>query len=310
MKLLIAFDGSDCSENAVAGLVHAGLPAQAEAVVFTVADVLLPPGTDWRMLVAQTDLPAAVLVARERAGQAIEAAQATAQRGADLVRGLFPGWTVHARSVSDSPAWGILKEADAWHPDLIVIGSHGRGPVQRFFLGSVSQRVLADARGAVRVVRPGNEPAVEGPPTLLLAVDGSEESLAAASALRARSWPKGTRVYVVTVIDPRLESAVAWPGVYASEWVQQRDAGAREWVARVAEKFVRDLEGAGLRAEMHLFDGDPREVLLRQAEEFGAACIFIGAHGLQHGQRRALGSVAAALASRAHCTVEVVRAMT
>jgi nucleotide-binding universal stress UspA family protein len=141
----------------------------------------------------------------------------------------------------------------------------------------------------------------------MVAADGSEESLAALAVVKHRHWPAGTHCAIVTVVDPRMESSVAWPGVYASDWVQQRDAEAREWVARMTEQYFRELESVGLRTETHVFDGDPKQVLAKQADEFGVSCVFLGARGLQHGLSRALGSVATALAARAHCSVEVVR---
>lgn len=52
------------------------------------------------------------------------------------------------------PASAILKTAEEFRPDLIVMGSHGRGPVERFFLGSVSDAVVHRWHGAVLVVRP------------------------------------------------------------------------------------------------------------------------------------------------------------
>ncbi|MCV4785306.1 universal stress protein, partial [Escherichia coli] len=54
---------------------------------------------------------------------------------------------------ADSPAWGIIKRADEWQPDLIVVGSHGRTAIERFVLGSVSQKVLYEARCSVRIAR-------------------------------------------------------------------------------------------------------------------------------------------------------------
>jgi nucleotide-binding universal stress UspA family protein len=49
-------------------------------------------------------------------------------------------------------------------------------------------------------------------------------------------------------------------------------------------------------------------VLVRHAEEFGAECIFTGATGFSNRiERFVLGRVSAAVAARAHCSVEVVR---
>jgi nucleotide-binding universal stress UspA family protein len=47
----------------------------------------------------------------------------------------------------------IVKAAKEWPADLIVIGSHGRGGVQRALLGSVAEGVMRHAPCPVLVVR-------------------------------------------------------------------------------------------------------------------------------------------------------------
>ena len=48
---------------------------------------------------------------------------------------------------------GIVDTAIAIGADLIVMGSHGRSGIEKFLLGSVTQRVLQDARVPVLVVK-------------------------------------------------------------------------------------------------------------------------------------------------------------
>ncbi|HVX83739.1 MAG TPA: universal stress protein [Phycisphaerae bacterium] len=62
------------------------------------------------------------------------------------------------------PAEEIVKAAEEFGADVIVIGTHRRGVLTRFFLGSVSQGVMRRAKCAVLLVEdPGapEEPAVE-----------------------------------------------------------------------------------------------------------------------------------------------------
>jgi nucleotide-binding universal stress UspA family protein len=47
----------------------------------------------------------------------------------------------------------IVEEAREWDADLIVVGSHGYGRVQRLVLGSVAAAVVASAPCSVQVVR-------------------------------------------------------------------------------------------------------------------------------------------------------------
>jgi nucleotide-binding universal stress UspA family protein len=65
-----------------------------------------------------------------------------------------------------------------------------------------------------------------------------------------------------------------------------------------------------LEVETHIFEGEPKKVLLKQVAKWNADCLFVGAHGLQHGRHLFLGSLAAAVATRAACSVEIVRVPT
>ena len=47
----------------------------------------------------------------------------------------------------------VVKEADSWHADLIVIGTHGRRGVSRVFLGSDAEAILRHAGVPVLLVR-------------------------------------------------------------------------------------------------------------------------------------------------------------
>lgn len=49
---------------------------------------------------------------------------------------------------------GIIAAAEAEDADMIVVGSHARGSVGRYILGSVSDHVVHHARCPVLVVRP------------------------------------------------------------------------------------------------------------------------------------------------------------
>src|SRR5690606_35581296 len=124
---------------------------------------------------------------RTRALSALQAAREISADGADKLQALFPGWKVTAAGRPDSPAWGILAEARHWQADLIVVGSHGRSMLQRFFLGSVSQKVVAEASCSVRIFRPHERHG--SAPRILIATDGSSDSRAAIEEALRRAWP-------------------------------------------------------------------------------------------------------------------------
>jgi hypothetical protein len=91
---------------------------------------------------------------------------------------LLPGWDVSAEVSESSPYAALLTRAEQWNPDLLVIGSHGRGVIGRMLLGSVSHFVVNHAACSVRIGR-ATQFVQEAPVQLVIGFDGSEGSLAA-----------------------------------------------------------------------------------------------------------------------------------
>jgi nucleotide-binding universal stress UspA family protein len=283
-KLLIAYDGSACSDAALNDLGRAGLPMAVEAVVLTVADIIPPPPDE---ALGADNLPAIQIPEVQRNAQvhaekAIEQARAFAEQGATRVKEIFPGWDVSTEVRCDSPAWAVVKVADRYKPGLIVVGSHGHSLVGgRLILGSVSQRVLYEARCSVRVAR-CSDAREKGPVRIVVGFSGSPDSEPAVTAVASRTWPEGSEARVIAVRDTKS------PGRHG-----------------VAAEILR---AAGLTTSEVSSDGDPTHVLIKEAQDWGADSIFVGTRDV-HGFRHFLqGSVSSAVAARAQCTVEVTRA--
>lgn len=311
MKVLIAYDGSDCADAALADLRRAGLPRHVEALVVSVAEVWLPPPPPSsyelledheaaREVLRASDVPAS-------AAPAVEEANGLALGAAERLRGDFPEWTVRAEALSGSPAWEVVKKADEWRPDLVVVGSQGRSALGRFVLGSVSQKVVTEARCSVRVAR-GKADAGTSPVRVVVGVDGWPASLKAVGAVAARQWPQGSEARVVAVHDPLTPSVVGRLIPPVRKWVGETNEQEVSWVEQAVEKAAGELRDAGLDASALVLAGEPKRALVEAAGEWGADTIFVGA--TRHDSRARmflLGSVSAAVAARAHCSVEVVR---
>jgi nucleotide-binding universal stress UspA family protein len=68
------------------------------------------------------------------------------------------------------------------------------------------------------------------------------------------------------------------------------------------------LSEIGLKVSVVTEKGDPRRVLIDQAQAWDADSIFVGGRRFSGAlERFQLGSVATALVTKAHCSVEVVR---
>jgi nucleotide-binding universal stress UspA family protein len=67
-----------------------------------------------------------------------------------------PGLQVTTTTLEGVPHEVIVAEAERWHADLIVLGSHGYGRVRRAILGSVAAAVAVEAPCAVEIIRMGH----------------------------------------------------------------------------------------------------------------------------------------------------------
>jgi nucleotide-binding universal stress UspA family protein len=305
MRVLLAYDGSVCSDHALAELPFLGLPTEVDATVLSVADIWMPtPGTTAEAM--DLSLSPGLAALRIKTRDQLDAAQAIADAGAIKVRQLRPGWRVEARAEAESPGWAVVRIAGDVQADLVIVGSHGRGALGRVLLGSVSQRVLTSSPCSVHVGRP-RAARPDAPFRVLVAVDGSADSIVAVREIAGRAWPAGTVFRLIAVLDPRLESIIAWPGIFPSEWARSHEGTPREWVCHMVEHFARVFYEAKLPVETDLCEGEPKQELVRHAEAWKADLVVLGAHGLHHGQHRDLGSVASAVAARVHCSAEVIR---
>jgi nucleotide-binding universal stress UspA family protein len=182
----------------------------------------------------------------------------------------------------------------------------------RFFLGSVSQSVVAHARCSARVarIRPHKQIAAPGSPVrIVIGVDGSPGAEAAVRAVASRQWPEGSEACVVNGlwgIPPISEEMDTHEHIamQAAEWVAREKPVAEETVGAAVEQ----LKAAGLATTSILKVEEPKRLLLNEAERLDADCVFVGARGLSRLKRLLLGSVSMALVTRAQCSVEVVRA--
>lgn len=309
MRILIAYDGSRCSDAALHELWRAGLPQVADAVVFSVAESWLTPPTstelaDAAMLPGVGPMPQ--IMDTKNFTFALEAARDHAEFGARVVRNYFPDWKIESEVRRGSPASEILHFADTWKADLVVVGSHGRSAMGRFLMGSVSKRIVTEARCSVRISRSHSAEAYSAV-RLLVGVDGSDSSLNAVCAIEARNWPNESEVCIVVVQDPIQPIAVTPPFPSMHPHNEEQAAEAQTWARNLVDQTAKGLREVGLETSSLIKIGDPRRILLDASEEWKADCIFMGARGLSKLDRLLLGSVSTAISTRAHCSVEVVR---
>jgi nucleotide-binding universal stress UspA family protein len=138
---------------------------------------------------------------------------------------------------------------------------------------------------------------------ILLAIDDSKFSEAAAKSVTEQFRPQDTEVRVVHVLEPVgiSEPPQMSPGYYPE--LEGQFPQAREVVDRAA----KHLSSAGFRVTTSVATGDAKSIILDDAADWHADLIVLGSHGRKGLGRFFLCSVSEAVARHASCSVQIVR---
>lgn len=292
VRILVATDGSTGAETALDFVLDLSLSATDEIVVvgIPVYGTLYPIPE-----LAGGAIFDAIGWEREYVRDLVARTAARIQGRGPRSRGL----------VVDGPvADGIASAAVQLSADLVAIGSRGLGRISGTVLGSVARQVARHSDVPVLVVRDRRV----APRRILVAVDGSADSLAAMRLLGALPLPRDTEITLLHVVPARSEV----------DDLARRDAELgrrlREIVARADRELAADalqhacrLIPAGRLVTTHTARGDAAEQLLLHAAEAGTDLIVLGSRGVTQG-RFLQGSVADRVLGQAHCAVLVAKA--
>jgi nucleotide-binding universal stress UspA family protein len=202
---------------------------------------------------------------------------------------------VNTAVVPGLDADGILERARSEGADLIVMVTHGRGPVGRALLGSMADQVVRRSAVPVLLVGPDEavpgllpEPAIEG---LLVPLDGSAlaEQVLGPAANLARLLDVGCTL--LRVVEAHDVPAAA------------DEADAREYVDRIAGRLRE--EGVRVQTQVRVAR-HAAEAILKEAQTLSGV-IALATHGRGGVRRMLVGSVADKVIRRASCPVLVYR---
>lgn len=199
--------------------------------------------------------------------------------------------------------------------DLVVMSSHGRGPLHRAWLGSITDGLLRRAPAPILVVRPGGGTALEGSTRprekrpastgahgggvseapsakhLLVTLDGSPQSAEILPYAVGLARLFGARMTLVRVIPPRVLLGPAYfPHLGGGPCDQE---GEERTIRGYLEAQARPLRESGLDVAVEVVLGvHPAEGILWCGEDLKADLIALATHGRGGVKRLLLGSVA------------------
>jgi nucleotide-binding universal stress UspA family protein len=144
LKILLATDGSKCSNAAARSIAQRSWPSGSAFRILSVVEPLAP------LLVPPYFSPEAM---EELRGKDMQRAQEAVSSAENFLCGAGVEASSTVAVPAATPKELILSEAAEWDAGLIVVGSHGRRGVSRLLLGSVSEAVALHAKCSVEIIR-------------------------------------------------------------------------------------------------------------------------------------------------------------
>lgn len=141
---------------------------------------------------------------------------------------------------------------------------------------------------------------------IILAVDDSPHSQAALEFVRRAHWIKEARIVVLSAV-PVVVNVPLLVEVRGGTVDQEIQEINRRTAQELTSRCERQLKEAGLSTVAQVELGDPREVIVRVAEEQNADLIVVGSHGRSGFTKLLMGSVASHVVTHAPCNVCVVK---
>jgi nucleotide-binding universal stress UspA family protein len=195
----------------------------------------------------------------------------------------------------------IVDYADERETDLVVMPTHGRKGLERFLLGSVTERVVRRANVPVLTVRPDSDIAYPYG-DVLVPTDGSECADAALDAGIDATVAADATLHLLSIVD------VTTLGVDVRAEIQI------DYLEETATEIVADAKTAATDAGLDdvtatvEFGSSIRVAIVEYVEDHDVDLLVVGTHGRTGVDRYILGSVAEQLIRTAPVPVLTVRA--
>ena len=290
MKILLATDGSEYSEEAAEAVSCMNLKAEDEVMLVHVVS-WIPFRYD-----EESYYESLKEIKRAVAPKIIDSAiSVLGPLKARLSTAIIDG----------SPERYIVDAAGEADMDLIVMGARGMKGLKSYFIGSVTKSVALHSAKPVLVIKPGFCGTGEKK-KFLFAADGSDFSAAAARFLASMPFGEDSEITIINVIWSDFADIPDRFVTEVNDRVKEMLADTRAEEFKESGKILeqaRALLGQKYRnITVASKIGDPSHEILRTAEETGADMIVVGCRGLK-GMASVMGSVSRNVLTHASCSV-------
>ncbi len=292
MKILLATDGSACSEVAAEFLSRLNLSSDDEIIVLHVLS--WGPYHDDRESYYISLKYFKEKIAPQILDSAIDILKpAEARISTALVEGF--------------PDKAIIEAAVTSDVDLIVMGARGIKGIKSLLIGSVTRSVAINSPKPVLVTKPPLRE-IHDRMRVLFATDGSDSAHATAALLASIPFPENSELIIMNVVRSAISDIPERFIMEINDKIKEDVAKARtielEKSSGIIEMARPYLSGRFSRIEGLTKVGDPSIEILNAAEVFGTDLIAVGCRGLK-GIKGMMGSVSRSILNHSQCPVLV-----
>lgn len=277
-KILVAFDGSESSRNALKQAIKFQETEKAWIRVL----VVLPPYEGDLEIIGVSNIKSVLEGSSEKL--IAEAKEIADAEGAAVITNVEQGQAYEK----------IVDVADAENCDLIVMGRRGVHHFERMLMGSVTSRVVGYSRKDVLVIP--RDAAIRWE-NILLAVDESKSSEAALTHAIDFASSYGARITAVSVVDVNDEFYAQVPHA-----VDKLVDKAKSLLDKIRSK----LESLDIYTETMVMEGEVYEKIVEVAGEKKSDIIFMGSHGRTGFKKLIMGSVTEKVIGFSTCPVMII----
>jgi len=287
MKILVAIDGSTQSSDAIQALAHFGPTPDV-----TLVHAIHLPDLNHPMITPE--LRDELLTEVEKQHRDV------GERLLKDAKANLPSTVSHVDSILQvgAPSRVILETAQSVHPQLILLGARGLGPIKELVLGSVSHRVLLHASCSVLILK-GPMASIRH---ILLPIESQTDADHLLKFLKDLPFGHPVRITLMTVWpQPQLP----WPVTLGQS--KLLEARAIEHAQTMVDRIASELKGTTFHTDTVIGMGEPAYAIMEQAQAMKVDLIMVGSHSRTGLSRFLLGSVSHTLVHQSTHPVMVVR---
>ena len=141
---------------------------------------------------------------------------------------------------------------------------------------------------------------------ILVAIEDQRFGQAIGDFICEHQWPEDTEIRLVHAVEPiNVYAFSGYPSQLITDFQEERVRAGKSLLLRIGTQIAKNLPSVPIKETV--YDGSPKELIIRLAREWPADLIVVGSHGRTGIGQFVLGSVSMSVLSAAPCSVMVVK---